>query len=588
MNVTHKFTTDLQARGITERIHVMQSDANTRVVEVTLLEGGKAWTPAGATASVAFRNLKDGHKGWYDKLPNGDAACTVNGNVVTAILAPAVLTGDGEVQAAIVFQDKNLNQLATFGFSILVEKNPAAGAAKANDYYAYSTMEDVSQAVDAMLDSLEDTKAQLGQLVTDVNAAVAQVSQEAGPAIVCEEAGEVIAVSDASDRALQGLTIYGKTTQDGTPSPDAPIDLVSTGDGGSIGVTVCGSNLFDEAWFLKATDWTESGGVYTGFVSQIRKLTNNNDFPMAFAENTQYKISLSARYVSSAPNARWNIKYTDGTYQNIFFFGNQPTMTYAEGVTHAEKTVQSISMDYGSDTQIEIKEMCVSLASVGASYKPYNGQTVALSTPNGLPGILVASGGNYTDASGQAWICDEIDLARGVYVQRISTDTFDGTEAWGLAGAGGSNERVMRGVNGYGDAVPMCNALPCTNDSNVGWNGTGTVVDIVSGGNLAIYRPSVAIPDVTDLASWKAWLAQRYAAGTPLVVQYALQEPIETPLDADTLAAYAALHANKPSTTVYNDAGAGQKLSYVADTKTYIDRQFTEVKNAIIAAIGTI
>ena len=119
MKITHKFQLDfLEKDGVT-RLNAMQSDANTRVVEVTLLEGGKEWTPASATASVAFRNLKDGHKGWYDKLSNGDDACTVNGNVVTAILAPAVLSGDGEVQAAIVFQDKNLNQLATFGFSIL-------------------------------------------------------------------------------------------------------------------------------------------------------------------------------------------------------------------------------------------------------------------------------------------------------------------------------------------------------------------------------------------------------------------------------------------------------------------------------------
>ena len=585
MNVTYKFTTDLQTRGITERIHAMQSDANTRTVEVTLLEGGKAWTPAGATASVAFRNLKDGHKGWYDKLPDGSAACTINGNVVTAILAPAVLSGDGEVQAAIVFQDADLNQLATFGFSILVEKNPAAGAAKANDYYAYSTMEDVSAAVDAMLDSLEDTKAQLGQLVNEVNEAVAQAAQEVGPAIVCEATGEAVAVSDASQRALQGLTIYGKTTQDGTPSPDAPIDLVSAGDGGCIGVSVCGSNLFDESWFLKAADWTESGGVYTGFVSQIRKLTNNGDFPMTFAENTQYKISLSARYVSSAPNARWNIKYTDGTYQNIFFFGNQPTMTYAEGVTHAEKTVQSISMDYGSDTQIEIKEMCVSLVSVSASYKPYNGQTVALSTPNGLPGILVASGGNYTDASGQAWICDEIDLARGVYVQRVCRKELSGNESWT------ASDGEMATAASVRDAPDIVLCL-CSHYRAASRYGTYNSRNTAGYQGISANSARIRIVDNVqfngDVDALKTWLAEQASSGDPVTVLYVMATPIETALDADTLAAYAALHTNKPNTTVVNDAGAGQKLGYVADTKTYIDHKFTEVTNAIVAMGGTI
>lgn len=48
-------------------------------------------------------------------------------------------------------------------------------------------------------------------------------------------------------------------------------------------------------------------------------------------------------------------------------------------------------------------------------------QTLTLSTPNGLPGIPVSSGGNYTDENGQQWICDEVDLGRGKYVQRVST-----------------------------------------------------------------------------------------------------------------------------------------------------------------------
>ena len=49
----------------------------------------------------------------------------------------------------------------------------------------------------------------------------------------------------------------------------------------------------------------------------------------------------------------------------------------------------------------------------------YKKQTLTLKTPNGLPGIPVSTGGNYTDSNGQQWVCDEIDLARGKYVQRV-------------------------------------------------------------------------------------------------------------------------------------------------------------------------
>lgn len=56
-------------------------------------------------------------------------------------------------------------------------------------------------------------------------------------------------------------------------------------------------------------------------------------------------------------------------------------------------------------------------------------QTITLQTPNGLRGILVTSGGNYTDPSGQQWVCDEVDLERGVKVQRVDKGAFDATKA---------------------------------------------------------------------------------------------------------------------------------------------------------------
>ena len=51
-------------------------------------------------------------------------------------------------------------------------------------------------------------------------------------------------------------------------------------------------------------------------------------------------------------------------------------------------------------------------------------QSVSFSTPNGLPGIPVSSGGNYTDENGQQWICDEVNLERGVYVQRVKKSSI--------------------------------------------------------------------------------------------------------------------------------------------------------------------
>ena len=574
MKITHKFQLDfLEKDGVT-RLNAMQSDANTRVVEVTLLEGGKEWSPAGATASVAFRNLKDGHKGWYDKLPNGDDACTVNGNVVTAILAPAVLSGDGEVQAAIVFQDAQLNQLATFGFSILVEKNPAAGVAKANDYYAYATMEDISAAVDAMLDSLEDTKAQLGQLVTQVNEAVAQVSQEAGPAIVCEATGEVVAVADASDRVLQGLTICGKTAQNGTPSPSNPVPLVNVGSGGSVGVKVTGKNVFSGT-----VAFSNANGIT--FTHNADGSVTANGTATAEA-NITYNISLSpGRYILSGCPANgghneYHIRVRNGSFDFDVGYG-------VEFEGEGADLVQIIINGGQTVSNLTFYPMIRSKSIADVAYEPYKEQPLSLSTPNGLPGIPVTSGGNYTDASGQAWICDEIDLARGVYIKRVEQTVLNGTENWqdGHDPSGAIYYAVWLPNVKMGKRLSVCSHFQNVNYAHAEeYADSHDVYGDLDALTAKFFRPPNG---VTTLEGLKAWFA-----ANPTSLYYAAETPTETPLDADTLAAYAALHSNKPNTTVLNDAGAGQKLGYVADTKTYIDQKFTQLQSAIIAAIGTI
>lgn len=63
------------------------------------------------------------------------------------------------------------------------------------------------------------------------------------------ETGNPLSVDDAFPAPLCGLTVYGRSTQDGKPTPDAPVPIVSAGDGGSLTVKVTGKNLFYEQGF---------------------------------------------------------------------------------------------------------------------------------------------------------------------------------------------------------------------------------------------------------------------------------------------------------------------------------------------------
>jgi hypothetical protein len=267
-------------------------------------------------------------------------------------------------------------------------------------------------------------------------------------AVIESASGESVTVSDASDVNLYGLRIFGKTTQDGIPTPDAPVDLVSVGSNGSITV----------------------------------------------------------------------------------------------GVT-SEREAQSMT----------------------------------IATPNGLPGIPVASGGNYTDADGQQWVCDEIDCAMGVREQRCRLITFDATEPWIKSDSG--NVYYLGGrdflplkdayANDYSsDALLVCNRYsPKPYKPHTEQPDCVTYMYRGAAGNSVSFKDE----SITTIDEWKEQLANWYSDGTPLQIVVRLETPIETPLSVEEIAAYKELHTYREPTTVSNNDGAYMELEYVMDAKKYIN-----------------
>lgn len=209
---------------------------------------------------------------------------------------------------------------------------------------------------------------------------------------------------------------------------------------------------------------------------------------------------------------------------------------------------------YGKSTQDREPTMAAPVDIVSVENPTVTVNNVLLSVPHTLRGIPVASGGTYTDASGQQRICDEVDLARGVYVHRLYQETYNGSEEW------------KQDINGliYIDRVRMgcvpksaSLGLMCSHFKR-GVN-PGLVVGTTYG--ITLYSD-----DFTDLASWKSWLAKN-----PITVIYERETPIETPLSAEEIATYGELYTTRPSTTLTVDNGAYMSVDYLADTKAYID-----------------
>lgn len=182
-------------------------------------------------------------------------------------------------------------------------------------------------------------------------------------------------------------------------------------------------------------------------------------------------------------------------------------------------------------------------------------QTLTLQTPNALPGIPVTSGGNYTDENGQQWVCDEVDLARGVRVQRITKIKVTSSLNWQTSG-----QKVDRYFAWFA-GTSATNVL-CTHFST-------TVGSEVVGGAIANQNNLIgfayAQKGTSTLDEFKAFLDTK-----EVYVWTSLAEPVETALSAAEIAAYKALTTYAPTTVISASGGAGAEMKYQRDVNIVI------------------
>jgi hypothetical protein len=116
----------------------------------------------------------------------------------------------------------------------------------------------------------------------------------------------------------------------------------------------------------------------------------------------------------------------------------------------------------------------------------------------------------------------------------------------------------------------MCNRL-IEKTSDVLWQRNEQGFSIASSSPQVRLR----IDGITTVAELQAKLKEWYDAGNPLTIITERATPQETPLTETELNAYRQLHTNKPNTTVLSEVD--MEVSYVADTKLYIDNKIAEL-----------
>ena len=339
-----------------------------------------------------------------------------------------------------------------------------------------------------------------------------------------------------------------------SPSPSYPQEIESAGQDGEIEVEVLSGNLFDKS---AAYDLTQSGGWSASFDGEELKVVGNN-ITIGSIRLFNYKKTLPAGTYTFSISKPLPFEIRIDNYFLIKKGDTSATVTFDNGVSMSHFAVDAEPGATFNEQRFKIMLNAGSTALPYELYKP--AQTLIIPTSGGLPGIRVSSGGNYTDADGQQWVCDEVDFKKGVYVQRIGKRTITSKDVFHKSGMSTDdvnyfslgNFSLHIGTIGEKDVL-MSNCFVA--GINHGFGAWGKIF-LSSAFDDKLYF-SVEAQKYPDEETFKQW-----AVENGLMFLYQLVDIIETPLAAEELSAYKTLCTYSPTTTVINDAEAGMSVGY--------------------------
>ena len=357
-----------------------------------------------------------------------------------------------------------------------------------------------------------------------------------------------------------------------SPSPDYPQEIESVGTKWSTG-----ANLVDvhnaikiNAYGLEVTVKDDGTIVVSGTSSSNAKnlsfsfLDNKFSFPLTSifklfdVEEKNCKLSSVRRTnASDATNNKIAIDINQINSGNPIYCSFKLVVS-ERAVEEYEPYTGGVPKPYGDKIGVEVRGKNL--------LDP--AQSMSIATPNGLPGIPVSSGGNYTDVDSRQWICDEIDFGRGMYVQNIKVSKSLNDLSWHTWG-------VNKGANGitgfytYDIDIPKIGKAVSNiaryNEDIHGGKREGICASIIQTTSMTPYMILCVRNDtISDISSDNAAIQsfKEMLAETDAYMMYVLATQIETPLTADQLNAYKALRIYKGTTIIDNDAGAYMSVKY--------------------------
>lgn len=333
-----------------------------------------------------------------------------------------------------------------------------------------------------------------------------------------------------------------------SPSPEYPQEIKSAGQSGEIGVTVTGTNLLP-------FEVGQKGNGFEVFADGVQVDVDRETDIYAVGQNNSNVESGYDEFALMTAGKYYIYSGTQDVYLYVVVWrkGENVVLGYSVGTNAAQIEIMDgdkfrIFLRTAAAFKGKVKAMITRTPMNATSYEPYKPvQKLIVPTPNGLPGIPVSSGGNYTDEKGQQWVADEIDLAKGERVQWIGNKVLQESDL--KKDTPDSIFVTLYNIKTVSNANPICSHLKYVPYQTADKKQILCISRVLE--DIRIYLNSADFQVYKDFVN-----------NNEVFLIWALKTPIRTPLPPETIAAYKALRTYSPTTTVINDAGAGMSVGY--------------------------
>lgn len=364
---------------------------------------------------------------------------------------------------------------------------------------------------------------------------------DAADAIVNTVSGTLLNIKDSAERKNKGFEMSGKTTQDGTPTPDAPVEIMNAGrlneDTGKYEVTVkvTGKNLLN----IPDIDANTPGII-------VIKCNISKDICISVQEKATVKQSIW----------RFLAVYKDGSKNYI-----SDSFTLNTFSATPENPIVNIQYRGTFITSGAYTGIMVEYGTAATKYEPYKEQTLTLTSDRPLTkwDRLVEQDGQigWLYNSSETILNGTEDWIRHSEINKETTQAF-GLSISDLV----YGEDAAIGQNVFTDKFRYINAAWTKDEAG----------QAINNGRLFI---NIEKTKASTIEEFKAWLKSNNVK-----VVYKTKQTEFVPLPKEEQEAIRVLQTYYPTTIVSNSEDMEIELSYVADTKNYTDRKIEEAVSA--------